>query len=108
MQISISGQQLAVTAPLRSYISDKLEKIARHFDHVTTTNVVLQVQKTRHVVEATINAKGAVLHANAEAEDMYAAIDALTNKLDRQVLKHKERSGDHRRQDGGLKKQKIK
>lgn len=108
MQITISGQQLTVTAALRSYIAERIERIGRHFDHMTTTNVVLQIQKSRHVAEATISARGAVLHANAEAEDMYAAIDALASKLDRQVLKHKEKSVDHHRQGGALKSQKLK
>ncbi|MDH3377630.1 MAG: ribosome-associated translation inhibitor RaiA [Gammaproteobacteria bacterium] len=91
MQLTISGQHIDITPPLRSYVSTKIGRIERHFDHVTTTNVVLQVEKTRHMAEATIAARGTTLHANAEANDMYAAIDALANKLDRQVLKHKEK-----------------
>lgn len=96
MQITISGQQMQVTPPLKQYVTDKMEKISRHFDHVTKTNVVLHVEKTRHLAEATINAKGATLHANAEAADMYAAIDALSDKLDTQVRKHKEKTASRR------------
>ncbi|MDH3688893.1 MAG: ribosome-associated translation inhibitor RaiA [Gammaproteobacteria bacterium] len=107
MQITISGQQLTVTTALRSYVADKLERIMRHFDHLTTTNVVLHVEKSRHLVEATINAKGTVLHANAEAQDMYSAIDELANKLDRQVLKHKEKSSNHHRRRFTLKDQRT-
>jgi ribosome hibernation promoting factor len=104
MQITISGRQVDITEPLRSYAEEKIGKIEKHFDHVTTSNIVLQVEKTRHLAEATIHAKGATLHANAEGEDMYAAIDTLADKLDRQVIKHKEKSTDHHRTDGSLKK----
>jgi putative sigma-54 modulation protein len=107
MQITISGHQMQVTPPLKQYVTDKMEKIGRHFDHATNTNVVLHVEKTRHLAEATINAKGATLHANAEAEDMYAAIDSLTDKLDTQVRKHKEKSAS-RRSGNTLKDQAIK
>lgn len=92
MQITVSGQQITITEALRTYASEKLGRIQRHFDHVTTTNVVLHVEKNRHKAEATIRAKGATLHANAEGENMYAAIDFLADKLDRQVLKHKEKT----------------
>ena len=105
MQVIVSGHQMDVTAPLKEYVTDKIEKVGRHFDHVTTTNVVLHVEKNRHLAEATINAKGATLHANAEAEDMYAAIDALVDKLDRQVLRHKGKTTNHHRQSGSIKNQ---
>ena len=108
MQITISGQHMQVTDPLKQYVSEKLERIERHFDHVTNTNIVLHVQKTRHLAEATINARGATLHANAEADDMYAAIDSLIHKLDNQVRKHKEKKADHHRNGGALKAQQIK
>ena len=97
MQISISGQHLEVTPALRDYVKEKIERILRHFDNVTSAHVVLRVEKTRHMAEASINAKGATLHATGEAEDMYAAIDFLSSKLDRQVLKHKEKMTDHHR-----------
>jgi putative sigma-54 modulation protein len=108
MQITISGQHLDITTPLRNYVSEKMERVQRHFDNMTTTNVVLNVEKERHIVEATINAKGATLHANAEADDMYAAIDSLINKLDSQVRKHKEKTTDHHRSGGALKDQQLK
>ncbi len=100
MQITVTGHQVEVTEPLRQYAADKLGRIQKHFDHVTTTNIVLHVQKLRHVAEATIHAKGATLHANAEGADMYAALDALADKLDRQVLKHKEKLTSHHRPEG--------
>jgi putative sigma-54 modulation protein len=109
MQINVTGQQVEVTEPLRNYVAEKIGRIQKHFDHVTTTNVVLHYEKkkNRHAVEATIHAKGASLHANCEDNDMYAAIDALADKLDRQVLRHKEKVTDHHRNGGALKDQKT-
>ncbi|MXZ81124.1 MAG: ribosome-associated translation inhibitor RaiA [Gammaproteobacteria bacterium] len=104
MQVSISGHQLDITESLHNHVSEKVEKIIRHFDHVTNTHVVLHVEKTRHIAEATINAKGAMIHASSTAEDMYTAIDSMAHKLDRQVLKHKEKITDHHRNDSGLKR----
>lgn len=100
MQISISGQHLDVTSALREHVEEKLDKIIRHFDHMTSTHVVLQIEKNRHKAEAKINARGIQFHAAAEADDMYAAIDSMTSKLDRQVLKHKEKVSDHHAEIG--------
>ena len=97
MQISISGQQLDITEALHAHVTDKVEKITRHFDHVTNTNVVLHVEKTRHTAEATVNTKGAMIHASSTADDMYTAIDSMAHKLDRQVIKHKEKMTNHHR-----------
>ena len=108
MQIAISGHQMDITKPLKKYVTEKIGRIGRHFDNVTNTTVVLHVEKTRHLAEATVNAKGATLHANAEAEDMYTAIDTLMRRLDSQMRKHKEKSSDHHRQGGALKEQKLK
>lgn len=104
MQITVSGQQMDVTEPLRSYAAEKIGRLQRHFDNMTTSNVVLHVEKNRHKAEATIHAKGVTLHADAEDADMYAAIDSLADKLDRQVLKHKEKSTSHHRNHGSHKK----
>ena len=103
MQISISGQQLDVTESLHNHVSDKVEKIVRHFDHVTNTNVVLHVEKTRHIAEATVNTKGAMIHASSTAGDMYSAIDAMAHKLDRQVIKHKEKLTNHHQNEDTIK-----
>ena len=102
MQISISGHHVDITDSMHHYVSEKVEKIVRHFDHVTKTNIILQVEKKRHMAEATINAKGAMIHASSTSDDMYAAIDSMVNKLDRQVLKHKEKITDHHRNDSAL------
>ena len=99
MQLNVSGQGMEITDALQDHVAEKVEKIARHFDHVTNSNVVLRVEKTRHTAEATINTKGASLHATGTAADMYAAIDSMASKLDRQVIKHKEKRADHRGDD---------
>jgi len=105
MQITVSGQQVEITEPLRNYASEKIGRLQKHFDNMTTSNIVLHVEKNRHLAEATIYAKGATLHADAEGADMYAAIDVLADKLDRQVLKHKEKVTSHHRNGSSTKKQ---
>jgi len=105
MQIIISGQNIDITEPLKTHIEEKFSKINNHFDHVTTTNVVLNVEKNRHSAESNIQAKGASFHASAESDDMYTAIDMLLVKLDRQVLRHKEKKTDHHRGENSLKTQ---
>lgn len=107
MQINISGQQMDLTPALRDYVQDKMSRVARHFDHVITAAVVLRVEKTRHLADATINARGSTIRAAAEADDMYATIDILIDKLDRQVIKHKEKQGDHHQSGGALKDQPV-
>ncbi len=99
MQINVTGHQMAITEPLRAYAQDKIGRIQKHFDHVIATNIVLHVQKNEHTAEATIHAGGASLSASATAADMYAALDALADKLDRQVLRHKEKLRDHHRDE---------
>ncbi len=107
MQLTLTGHQIEITEPIRTYATDKIKRIEKHFDNVTSTNIVLHVEKTRHLAEATLYTKGVTLHANAEGEDMYAAIDSLADKIDRQILKHKEKTTDHHRGDGGIKKQNM-
>jgi len=97
MQINLSGHHVEVTPALRDYVNSKLERLERHFDSVTNVHVVLSVEKQRQRAEATIHVSRANLFADAEHEDMYAAIDALTDKLDRQIKKHKEKLTDHHR-----------
>ncbi len=97
MQINLTGHHVDLTDPLRSYVNDKFEKLERHFDHLTSIHVVLGVEKLRHKAEATIHMNGNSVFADATQEDMYAAIDLLLDKLDRQVLKYKEKLKDHHR-----------
>lgn len=94
MQINISGHHVDVTPALRDYVNTKLERLSRHFDQITNTHVVLTVEKSRQRADATIHVSGADLAASAESEDMYAAIDFLADKLDRQLIKHKEKVRD--------------
>jgi len=95
MQLSVTGHHIEVTPPLRNYVEKKLERIIRHFDHVIDVHCVLTVEKLRQRAEATLHVSGNAIHADATEEDMYAAIDALTDKLDRCVKKHKEKRSDH-------------
>ncbi len=95
MQITISGHHVEVTSPLREYVISKFERLQRHFDQITNTDVTLIVEKLVQKAEATVHVSGADLFANAESEDMYAAIDLLADKLDRQLIKHKEKSRGH-------------
>jgi putative sigma-54 modulation protein len=99
MQLNLTGHHVDITQALREYVTTKLERLERHFDHVMDANIVLSVEKLRHQAEATLYANGGTLHAEAEDEDMYAAIDALVDKLDRQVKRLKEKITDHHRSD---------
>ncbi len=94
MQLSISGHHVEVTDALRSYVEEKLQKLERHYDHITNAHVILTVEKLQQRAEATVHISGADVFADADCEDMYAAIDKLTDKLDRQILKHKEKTQD--------------
>lgn len=95
MQINVKGHQVEVTAALRDYATAKFERITRHFDHLHEFTIVLGLEKLLHKAEATIQLSGKTLHADATAVDMYAAIDALVDKVDTQVRKHKEKVTDH-------------
>ena len=103
MQINLTGQHLEVTPALKQYVNSKLQRLERHFDHVTTAHVVLSVEKLRQKAEATVHVSRGNLHADAVEADMYAAIDALIDKLDRQIKRHKEKLSDHHEKEGGLK-----
>ena len=91
MQVNISGHQLDVTDALRDYIGEKLSRLERHFDRITNVQVTMEVEKLKQKIEATLHIAGGEVVANAEHEDMYAAIDLLADKLDRQLIKHKEK-----------------
>ncbi|HET9818120.1 MAG TPA: ribosome-associated translation inhibitor RaiA [Rhodanobacteraceae bacterium] len=101
MQIQVSGHQIEITPALRDYVDARRERLARRFDNLTSLNVVLEVEKNRlaHRAEGTLAAAGKVLHADAVNGDMYAAIDALFDKLDAQVRKHKDKRRTHGRED---------
>ena len=92
MQLSITGHHVDLTESLHSYVESKFDKLNRHSDQITKVHVVLNVEKHMQQAEATAHVPGAELFANADSEDMYAAIDQLVDKLDRQVIKHKEKT----------------
>jgi putative sigma-54 modulation protein len=95
MHLSVTGHHVEISAPLRSYVEKKLERLVRHSDHVIDAHCVLTVEKLQQRAEATLHLRGETIHALAEDADMYAAIDALVDKLDRRVRKHKEKISDH-------------
>ena len=95
MQINITGHHVEVTEALRDYVNSKMDRVIRHCDNVTDVHCILSVQKLQQKAEATLHVSGAKIHAESIAEDMYAAIDGLTDRLDRQVKKHQEKLTDH-------------
>jgi len=94
MQINVSGHHVEVTDSLRSYVTSKLDRLERHFDQIIKMNVILSVEKQRQKAESTITISGGEVYAEAESEDLYAAIDKLVDKLDRQLLRQKEKQND--------------
>ncbi len=102
MQINITGHHVDVTKALRDYVSTKFARLERHFDNVVNVHVVLTVEKLEQKAEASIRLSGGHLFADAVDSDMYAAIDSLIDKLDRQVVKHKEKLTDHHRSEGPI------
>ena len=92
MQLNISGHNLDITNPIKSDITNKLGKLERHCDHISIINAIVSVDKLMQKAEATIPVKGAYIFAAAEHEDLYAAIDILEGKLDRQLIKYKEKN----------------
>ena len=100
MNLQISGHHVDVTEALRTFVTTKIQRIERHFDHLIDANVILTVEKLRHKAEATLRVRGATLHAQEVQQDMYAAIDRLMDKLDRQICKFKEKRKDHHPEQG--------
>jgi putative sigma-54 modulation protein len=105
MNLHLSGHHLEVTPALRDYVSGKLERVTNHFDHVIDVKVTLSVEKLKQKVEATLHVPGNDIHVECSDDNMYSAIDMLADKLDRQVLRHKEKQADHHRASGGVKHQ---
>lgn len=97
MRIDVHGQQIEVTQALRTYVESKLERLPRHFEQPLDVRVLLTLDKPDHRAEATIIVSGKTLHADAANVDMYGAIDLLTDKLDRLLMKHKEKLVDNHR-----------
>ena len=95
MNLLIHGNHVEVTPALRDYVQVKLTRVERHFDQVIDANVQLTVEKLRQRAEITLRLRGNNIHVESVDNDMYAAIDMLVDKLDRQVLRHKDRLKDH-------------
>jgi len=95
MQINLSGHHVEVTDSMKEYVNDKFAKLERHFDNINNVYVVLTVEKLNQIAEATVHLNGKEIHAKATNEDMYASIDNLTDKLDRQIIKYKEKITAH-------------
>ena len=103
MNLTISGHHLEVTPAIREYVQTKLERVKRHFDHVIDIAVILTVdnlteKEKRQKAEINLHMSGKTIYVESMAADMYAAIDTLTDKLDRQVMKHKNKLQDHNRE----------
>lgn len=95
MQINLTGHHIEITTSLRQYVEEKFSKLERHFDQINNVHVILNVQKMQQIAEAKLHLVGEEIFAMSEHTDMYAAIDSLINKLDRQVIKHKEKQIKH-------------
>ncbi len=105
MNIQLTGHHVDITPAIRQYITQKLERINRHFDHVIDVNVVMTVEKLDQKIEANVHLSGKDIHCECHEIDMYAAIDGLIDKLDRQVVKHKEKFKSAIRHNTGTPKQ---
>jgi putative sigma-54 modulation protein len=96
VNLSVSGHHLEVTPALRSYVESKIGRVRRHFDQVIDAHVILTADKLRQKAEVTLHVRGKDLHCESEDGDLYAAIDSLADKLDRQVLRYKDKLHDKR------------
>jgi putative sigma-54 modulation protein len=94
MNLNVSGHHVEVTPAIRSYVRTKIERVTRHFDQVIDAHVILTVEKLRQKAEVTLHVPGRDLHCECEDADLYAAIDLLADKLDRQVLRYKDKLQD--------------
>ncbi|MDF1826973.1 MAG: ribosome-associated translation inhibitor RaiA [Legionellaceae bacterium] len=96
MEINFTGHQIEVTPALKAFTEDKLGKLERHFDRIKAIHVTFNVEKLRQIVDATVDIARGDVHARAESDNMYTSIDDLVGKLDRQLIKHKEKMMNHR------------
>lgn len=107
MNLHISGHHVQVTPAIRDYVSAKMDRVTKHFDHVIDVNVIISVAKLRQKIEATVHVRGRDIFCESTQEDMYAAIDSLVDKLDRTIIKHKEKNLGHRYSNAPLKQQAL-
>jgi len=99
MNLQVTGHHVEVTPALREYVETKISPVVQHFDHITKANVILSIEKHQQKAEATLHVPGKEIFVENAHEDLYAAIDLMFDKLDRQVQKHKQKLQDHHRQD---------
>jgi putative sigma-54 modulation protein len=99
MNLNLTGHHVEITPAIRDYVSSKLKRVAHHFDHLIEVNMILSVEKLRHRIEANVHLRGKDVFCENADTDMYAAIDGLVDKLDRALMRHKEKSLE-RRHDG--------
>lgn len=99
MNLNLTGNHVEITPAMREYVTTKLNKVTRHFDHVIDVSVILSVEKHVQKAEANVHVKGKDIFVEADGDNMYASIDSLIDKLDRQVLKYKEKNLERRNQD---------
>ena len=95
MNLSITGRHLEVTPAIREYVTNKIGRVTRHFDNVIDTQVMLSIERLKHTAEVTMRVRGKDIHCEASDENLYAAIDLLADKIDRQVIKYKTKMQDH-------------
>ena len=101
MNINLTGRHLEITPAIREHVTTKLGKIKRHFDHVIDINVILSVDKLKQKAEATVHLSGKTVFAETDDSNLYVAVDNLVDSLDRQILKHKDKSSARRHDDTG-------
>ena len=97
MNLSITGHHVEVTRSMKNYVNEKLQRLQRHSENRFDVHVILSVEKDRQKAEATIQISGGKIHADSTEPDMYAAIDLMMDKLDRQLIRHKEKSKNNYR-----------
>lgn len=105
MNLHLTGHHLEITPPIREYMASKLQRITNHFDHVIDVNVIMSVVKLNQKVEANVHVRGKDIFCESTNADMYAAIDGLIDKLDRAIIKHKEKYISHRHDSASIKPQ---
>jgi putative sigma-54 modulation protein len=105
MNLHLTGHQLQITPAIREYVASKLQRVKHHFDSVIDVNVIMSVEKLLQKVEASVHVRGKDIFCESTDADMYAAIDSLVDKLDRTIIKHKERHLGQRHDAAPLKPQ---
>lgn len=101
MNLNLSGHHLEITPAIREHVLSKLDKVKRHFDNVIDVNVILSVDKLKQKAEANVHLSGKTIFVECDDENLYVAIDSLIEKLDRQILKYKEKHTARRHDASG-------